>query len=186
MNKKKIKTYIIFFSIFSFIILWTFLLYVISPSKLVEIIGIENGYFFAFLVASFAGVSTLTATSFYATLITLAIGGLSPLLLSIFAGVGVTIGDSLFYYFGRKGRALASGKAQKKMEKLHAWIEKKPDWAVPLIIFFYVGFVPFANEILTIALALIKYPFRKMIIPLFVANAHFLFWVTYFSISISS
>ncbi len=164
------KTYLTFIFVLVFIIAWSLLLYFVSPREIVDYIGIENGYAVAFLVAACGGFSSLTSTSIYATIITLAAGGLDPLLLGMFAGTGVTIGDCLFYYMGYKGGSIISGSLKVFFETLSAWLQKGPSWFVPVIVFVYAGFTPLPNDILTISLAVAKIRWRRIILPLWAGN----------------
>jgi|GEM_PF-308295 len=101
------------FGLFVAILLaWTVLLWTVGPEQMVSYIGVQNGYLIGFFLATFGGMSTLSSASYFATIITLAAGGLNPYLLAVVAGFGLLIGDSLFFYLGKSGRTaitLAAG-----------------------------------------------------------------------------
>ncbi len=167
---KKRHKLLSFFLILAFILAWSALLYFVGPDKLVELIGVQNGYLFVFLVASFGGFSSLTIPSLYATLATFTLGGLDPLLLGVVSGFGVTIGDSLFYLLGHHGRQIVSGRFQKLFRKIALRLAQTPRWLIPLVVFVYAGLTPLPNDILTISLAISKISWRRIIIPLLLGN----------------
>ncbi len=105
---------------------WSVFLYTFGAEQLVAAISVKNGYILAFFVAVFGGISSLTSTSFYLTIITLAVGGLNPLLLGIVGGAGVTVGDSLFYYLGSRSRQLLSGRMREQVERFPAGWGQNP------------------------------------------------------------
>lgn len=164
------RRYIIFGVLALLIIAWSITLAIIGPERIVESIGVENSYIFAFIVATLGGVSTLTSSSYFLTIITLAGGGANPYILGVVAGTGITIGDSIFYYLGKNGREVTSGKAKKWVEKFSKWLDKRPKWNIPVIVFIYAAFTPLPNDILTVSLGLSSYPYKKMIIPLWIGN----------------
>jgi len=49
-------------------------------------------------------MSSITGVSYAATIVTLAAGGLNPLLLGLASGLGISIGDTIYYFLGRQGR----------------------------------------------------------------------------------
>lgn len=153
-----------------FIVSWSATLAIIGPTKIVDAIGIENGYVIAFIIATLGGVSTITSSSYFLTIVTLAGGGVNPYLLGIVAGTGITIGDSLFYYIGRQGGDLAKESGYKWIDKFSKWLNKRPKWAIPIIVFIYTGFTPLPNDILTVSLGLSSYPYKYLIIPMWIGN----------------
>jgi hypothetical protein len=178
MNKDKIKEGIEknfgnkygFITLLIFIISWITLLFIYGPQKIVSFVGMRNGYILAFVVATFGGMSAFSSTSFFTTVITLALGGLNPILLGIIGGIGVTIGDSLFFYFGIHGRCLFPNKIIHKLDTFFRWLEKGPSLFVPVFVFLYAGFTPFPNELMTIPLGLIGIEYKEIILPLLIGN----------------
>ena len=165
-----VKDHAIFLAILGFIILWSLFMLMIGPDAIVDRVGVTNGYILVFLAASVGGASTVSSASFYATIFTLASGGLNPLALGIIAGTGVTIGDSLFFYFGKKGRDIAPEQFQGRIDKLSFWLKGRKDHQIQAFAFTYAGFVPLPNEILTISISLSGYPYRKIIGPILLGN----------------
>ena len=155
-----------------FVVVWVSLLALVGPSKLVSIIGVQNGYLLAFLIAAFGGFSSLTAVSLVATIVTLSAGGLNPLLLGLFAGTGMTIGDLIYFYLGNAGRNALHPESRLRalVEKSSAWLSDKPKWMLPLVTFIYAGFLPLPNDVLTVSLALAGGKMRVIVVPLFLGN----------------
>lgn len=164
------KRYFAIFSILALIIGWSILLAQYSPQAIIEWLGVSNAYLVAFLVATFGGVSTITATSYYATVATLAAGGINPFLLAIIAGIGITIGDGIFYYLGTRGYEVLSGKPKHWAQKAHAWIDNRPDWALPVLVYAYTGLTPLPNDVFMIALGLSRFKFNRILLALILGN----------------
>ncbi len=140
---------------------------------LIEKIGARNSYLIMFVVAFFGGFSAWSSISFLATLITFSIGGLNPIYLGVIAGGALAMGDGLMFYVGSKGRELIVGKWGKKLEKFSFSVEKKIGKAMPFISYAYIGLTPFPNDFLIIFLAMIKYPSKKMYVPIIFGDLTF-------------
>ncbi|HUT21828.1 MAG TPA: VTT domain-containing protein [Candidatus Bipolaricaulota bacterium] len=155
------------------LIAWSVFIYFVDPVKIIDLIGVQNSYIFGFLISVFGGLTTFTATSFIATLVTLALGGVNPWLLGLFAGLGLAISDSVFYYFGKKGSEVISKKTEKRLSKFFAWLKKQPEWLIQILVFLYIGFTPLPNDIVTISLSFSRFPYKKFIIPVFFGDLTF-------------
>jgi membrane protein YqaA with SNARE-associated domain len=167
-----------------FFIAWGYLLSAYEPDEIVHFLGITNVYFVVFLTSVIGGVSTFFAGSFYATIITFALGGLDPIMLGIFAGIGATIGDSIFFYFGLKGRDVLSGRWRKKAMKFSTWLHRQNRAVMAIIIFLYAGFTPFPKDLLVVTLAIGDYHYRKIILPLLLGNIFLVTLISYFLLKI--
>ncbi len=165
-----VRDHAIFLIVLIFIIFWSLLMLIVGPDEIVDRIGVKNGYILVFLAAAFGGASTISSASFYATIFTLASGGLNPIALGIIAGLGVTIGDSLFFYFGKKGRDIAPERIQARIDELTHWLKERKDPQIQIFAYAYAGFVPLPNEVLTISISLSGYQFRKIILPILLGN----------------
>lgn len=167
MNKKRIT--LILLTIF--FISWILLLIFVGPKEIVDFLGVENSYTILFLIAAIGGLSTFTGGVYYTSLITFAAADLNPYVLSLVGGIGLTISDGIFYYFGKMGREILPENIKKNTDKLYTWLKSKPEWTLlPIFVYTYTGFTPFPSDILLISLALVKYRFQKIIVPLFLGN----------------
>jgi len=166
-SKKRI---IISLVIFAVLIFWIALFYYIDPQSLVAKLGARNGYMIIFLLGTFGGVSTFTGPSYFIALSTLTIGGLNPFALAFIGGIGVTIGDIIILILGLNAGKRFPEKFKEPIEKLRIFLEKKPKKFVPFIIYAYIGFTPFPNEIVTIPLGLTGYHLKKIIPIMFLGN----------------
>lgn len=146
------------------------LLSLVEPAAIIEKIGAKNVYIVTFLFAIFGGVSAFTATTFYATLFTLALGGANPFILAAFSALGVLLGDFVFWFFGVQGRELASEAIGRPLERFADWLRKKPKLVVQIIIYLYTGFSPLPGDFLMFTLAVLKYRFRDIVLPTLLGN----------------
>tara|TARA_Y100000310_G_C20374624_1_gene665139 strand:- start:123 stop:689 length:567 start_codon:yes stop_codon:yes gene_type:complete len=178
----KLRRSLIFLGVLLFVLAWILIINFISPDAIVAKIGARNGYIILFLISAIGGVSSATASSYYLAVSVLAAGGLNPILLGIIGGVGVTIGDSLFFLLGRKGQQFSTKKLHEKSEKLYRWMERSPKGFIPLFIFIYVGFTPFPNDLMTVPLGFLGYSYKKTLIPLLLGNITATILIAYFSI----
>lgn len=139
------------------------------PERIVEFIGIENAYIVVFLIAALGGVSSFTAISYFTTIIAFATTGLNPFLLGIVGGVGVTIGDSLFFFFGQNSRVVLSRHIEQAIDAFRKRLERFR-WSVPIFVFVYAGFTPFPNEFMTVSVGLTGSKYREIVVPLVLGN----------------
>ncbi len=165
-----LKKYRSFFSILGVLIAIVVALSFIEPVRLVEAVGIQNIYLFTFLFAIIGGVSAISAASYYATLFAFALGGANPFLLALCSAPGVLIGDYAFWYLGLKGRGLAKEALGRRLARFSSWIQSKPAWFLPIVIFIYTAFTPLPGDFLMIALAVTGYTFRQILIPTLLGN----------------
>lgn len=164
------RSYLTVGGIAFFISFWTIILWMYEPRQLVEYIGVQNGYILTFFIAVIGALTSITPVSIYPMIITMAMGELSPLPLALITGAGLALGDAIFYFFGVEFKPFVSQKMKMRLQRFLFWIEKKPRWLAAFIIYFYIGFTPFPNNLLTGALALAGFPFKKIIVPLFLGD----------------
>lgn len=164
------KRYYTLLVIIALIIGWSILLTYTPPTEIVEAIGAQNSLLIAFLVSALGGVSTVTSVNFYAVVITLASGGANTIALGVVAGLGITIGDSLFYYLGTQGHDLLSGRVRRWADDLHRWINDQHEWIVQVIAYVYTGLTPLPNDVLTVSLGLAEYSYRRLLPALLLGN----------------
>ncbi len=168
--RPRTKNWLSFLAFILALLLWGYLLSLYPPHEIIARLGVTNGYITAFLASTIGGVSTLFAGTYYATLITFVVGGLDPLMLGVVAGIGATIGDSIFFYLGVRGRALLSGRWALRSERFGGWLGRQRQWAVAATIFLYAGLTPLPKDFLVVALAIARYPYWRMIGPLMLGN----------------
>jgi len=163
-----VKTYskkiLVFSVLVIFILSLIILLNFVTPTEIVDKIGIRNSYILAFVVSFFGGFSSGGSISFISLLITLVAGGINPIYLGLIAGISLAIGDIIMFYAGSKGRELIRGKWDKKINKVANIFEKRKQLKkiTPLLAYLYIGFAPLPNDVLILFLAAIKYPIKKM------------------------
>lgn len=166
-NKTRLAS---FFAILLFVIGWTALLTVYSPSEIVDWIGVTNSYLVAFLLAAGGAIASVTPFSTYPAVYTMASGGVNAFVLVPLVAIGMTVGDFIFIWFGVSARELLSEKLLDKMEGLLGWLESKPTIFIQAFIFVWVGIIPLANNLLTAPLAMTGFSIKKMTPPLILGN----------------
>lgn len=148
-----------------------FMVYFVGPENLVSRLGITNSYLLIFALAVMGGVSSFTSGPFYAALTTLAAGGVNFFLLGVISGIGLLISDSIFYYFGSHAKNYLETQLKKPtIRRAVEWVEGQSDRKVQLFVFLYVGLTPLPNDIVTISLAIIGFPYKKILLPLMLGN----------------
>ncbi len=165
-----LKFYGIFILILFITIGWGVFFYYISPSAIVEKIGIQNSYLVAFIISAICGFSSITSTTFYVTIGALAKVGSNPFLLGISGGLGVCLSDFVFFYVIRKGTPVIDKHWKKLMDFMKRIVTWMPDWMLYIFVFLYSGFFPVPNDILLVALAFGKIPFKKIALYLFAGD----------------
>ncbi len=165
-NKRNIT---IIGSIFLLVVLWSIFLIYYPPAQIIERLGVRNTYTFIFLMSLIGGVSTFSSTTFYTTLIAISLGGVNSMWLSLVASAGLTFGDMFFYYLGMKCKKCIKGKYEVYVSRLIKRMQHLDERLIMLLIFLY-SLTPLPSDIIAIALAIVGFPFKKMIIPLFTGN----------------
>jgi membrane protein YqaA with SNARE-associated domain len=163
------------------VIFWSVLLYFVSPREIVDTIGVQNGYLITALVALFGGVSSLGGPTYIAVVLTFASAGLSPIGLALASGLGVSIGDTVYFYLGKHGRAsLGEGKISEFVHKSTEWVKKRSEWIVALFAYVYCAFTPLPNDILTIALGALKQRYIVVLPAIVLGNITLVFLIATF------
>jgi hypothetical protein len=164
----------------AFIVLIIVFFIFIDPVELVERIGVQNGYILAFVVSFFGGFSAGGSVSFISLLITLVAGGLNPFYLGLVSGVSLAIGDIIMFYAGSRGRELVKGRLDENINKAAKEFEERKwlRYMTPAIVYLYMGFSPFPNDILILFLAAIKYPLKKIALVMILGDITFTLLLT--------
>lgn len=78
------------------------------------------------------------------------------------------------FYLGSKGRELVVGKWDKKLDKVAKYIKKKKiEKFIPFIAYLLIGFAPIPNDFIILFLAFIKFPRRKLYLPILLGGITF-------------
>ena len=146
--------------------------YFLQPETIISYVGVENAYVFMAILAFIGGVSTFSGVPYQLVLVSLASGGLNPWLLGLVTGISVMIGDSTSYFVGKKSRDLISAETFQRFEFIERLYARYPK-SMPAIFLAYGSLCPLPNDVLTIPLGILGYPFWRMIIPLAIGNIIF-------------
>lgn len=167
----KLITKKVFLWIFvALLLLWSVFLFFIDIDTLIAQIGIENTYLILFLVALVSGTSFLTSASFYAVFLSYAQADLHPLVLGIIGGLGMSIGDSIFFLVSKKAGDVMHLTKNRTYEKMFTFMSRLPHWGVYLFTYLYASFSPFPNDILMIALGVLRFRFSCIIPIIIIGN----------------
>lgn len=182
MSKSRIRHIAVTTTIVVAIIAWSIFLVTVGAGRIVDSIGIENGYLFMFLVSLFGGVSSVGGAIYVTTIITLASAGLNPLYLALASGGGVSIGDSVYYYLGHRGSHLlpTKGVLVSKIHRFSNWLTHQARWLRAAAIYGYTSFTPLPNDVLTILLGVTRQPYVLVIPALVLGNITHTFLIATF------
>lgn len=171
-NKKRYRYLSGFLPPLFFIIISLYLFFFSSPEYIVSFIGVQNAYMLIFILAFLGGLTTFSGIPYHLVLVTLATGGLNPLLLGFSAAIGVMLGDSTSYYVGYRGGVIIPHGVQKFFQQWYVYIAKYPK-LLPLFCLVYGSLVPFSNDFITISAGIARYSFWRVMIPLGIGNVVF-------------
>lgn len=152
---------------------WLVVVLRVPPEQLVRGLGVENAYLLVLFLSVIGALGSMTTFSSYPAVVTFAAGGMSIPMLGLLSAIGLTIGDALFYFLVGEVTGLLRGSAKEKATRVGEWLESRPRWVIPVVTYAWVGLLPLANNILTGALALTGYRFRRIVLPIFLGNATF-------------
>jgi hypothetical protein len=141
---------------------WAVFFHFVSAESVVAKIGIQNAYAVAFIVSTICGFSSITSSTFYIVIAALTKGGANFFLIGIFGGVGVCLSDFIFYYVVSKSTYVIDKHWNKLTLYTKCIITFVPKWVLYALVFVYSGFFPLPNDVLLVALALGKIPFKKV------------------------
>lgn len=177
-NKKFLKIIGFVFLLFM-LLLWIFTVYLVGADQLVSMIGLKNVYLLVLLAALLGGSSSFTSASFFTFFITLVNTSANPLLLSLAGGLGLSLGDSIFFYLGNQTHKIKNDKLQKNIKKFSSWLKKKKLLTIYIIIFIYHGLLPLPGDILNIVLGLAKIKYKKVIPIIIISNISLLLLISF-------
>jgi membrane protein YqaA with SNARE-associated domain len=152
------------------ILVWGVVLFYASPSEIIAYLGVNNGYLLTFIGGLLGGISILFPFPNYLFVLTFAAGGLNPLLLGVFAAMGLVLGECTSYLFGYVSHSIVySGTKHPRIHAFVEWLERRNERGIALLLF-VVGMLPLPNDLVLVPLGFGRYPFWKVMVPLFVGN----------------
>jgi membrane protein YqaA with SNARE-associated domain len=172
LKKEKYQKRVFITTLILFII-GTLILHLYGPQNTIELVGLTNSYIIAFFMGAFGGSFVLTAGAYYYSIYTISQHGLNPFILGVVGGFGLTVGDSLFYYLGFRGRSIKSKWIGKKVHAFGKWLENKPKFIVLIIAFIYISIIPLPNDLLLISAGFAGYSYRLIIFAVLLGNIFF-------------
>ncbi len=158
-----------------------------SPRELIIRLGVRNSFIIAFFISIAGAFTSLTKFSAYPMIIALVGGGLNFFLVGLIAGLGLAIGDILFFLFGHSARDFAGHRYKQKLDKILQRLQRLNSLSVQILIFLYISCTPLPNNLLSGSLAFIKYPFKNVVVPLVLGDVAFCVlvgWLAFMGISL--
>lgn len=154
----------------------------LSPSELVDFIGIENAYVLMFTIALLGGLTTFNTVPYYSILVLLATAGLNPFFLGLSSAAGVMCGDTFSYYIGSQGATVVPTRLRHLFDYLRGQAELHPK-TFPVICFMYGSVSPLSNDFITIPAGMARIPYLTVMIPLALGNIVFNVALSYLAVS---
>jgi membrane protein YqaA with SNARE-associated domain len=177
---KKSRKLILFILLSVFLITLFILSIIIDSEELINSIGTKKGYIVLFFVAFFAGFSAFTIVSYYSILIAFIAGGMNPLFIILISGLSLTLGDLFIFYFGKNGRDLISGRADRWINRISLYFSKNNRGKyIPYFAYIYISFLPLPNDWLLLFLASLRFPQKKMHIIILLGDFSHAFLLTF-------
>lgn len=147
-------------------------LYFLSPERIVGYIGVQNAYIFIGVLAFLGGMSIFSSIPYHIIMVSLAVGGANPWILGLVTSFAVMLGDSTSYFVGTQIKQVLSPFAARVVARIERLYEKHPK-LMPFAFFVYGSIVPLSNDVITIPMGILGYPFWRMMIPLALGNLVF-------------
>jgi uncharacterized membrane protein YdjX (TVP38/TMEM64 family) len=160
------------FKLFLILVLFvttSILLATIPSESLIEFVGSDNAFTLMFVLGGIGGLTTFTGLPYHLVLMSLASGGINPVLLGIATALGVVIGDSTMFLIGKKIKTSLSKKMHKRINSLAFFLEKYPHMVTPFLVT-YGAVSPISNDFVVATLSIIGHKYWRTILPLTIGN----------------
>ncbi|MCK0121586.1 hypothetical protein MWU61_13625 [Loktanella sp. F6476L] len=139
---------------------------------LIDAVGATNAYVVMFALGMIGGFTTFTGIPYHLVLMSLAAGGLNPVVLGISTAMGVMLGDSTMYLIGRTVKSSLPPRVEATMEHLSERLARHPRLVTPAL-FVYGTVSPFSNDFVVGSLSIIGYNYWRIIVPLAIGNTFY-------------
>jgi uncharacterized membrane protein YdjX (TVP38/TMEM64 family) len=156
----------------------SFVIASVPTSTILDLVGSQNAYLLMFFLGMIGGLSTFVTIPYHLILMSLAAGGLNPILLGIATAFGVMGGDSLMYIVCRNLKNTFSPRLQATIAHLSHYFTSHPRLVTPGL-FLYGAVSPFSNDFIVATMSLSKYPYLRTILPLMLGNCIFNITIAY-------
>lgn len=153
----------------------------VPAETIINLVGSSNALLLMFVFGAIGGLTTFSGIPYHLVLMSLAAGGLNPISLGIVTALGVMVGDSTMFLLSKKVEHVLPPSLQHYLGKLATWLKKWPVLLTPGLVL-YGSLSPFSNDFIVASLSLLKYSYRRIIIPLAVGNIIFNIGLAYIGI----
>lgn len=121
---------------------------------------LQYSYVGVFAISLIGAMSIIVPIPYTFIILTLGMGGMNPLLLTVAGGLGSGVGEFSGYLLGYYGRSVISEKQQRKMD----YMIRIFDHYGPITIFLF-ALTPLPDDLLFIPLGILRYKFIKAFTP---------------------
>lgn len=153
----------------------------IPSSTIIYVVGAENAYLLMFCLGLVGGLTTFVSIPYHLVLMSLAAGGLNPILLGLATSLGVMGGDSTMYLLSRSLQGVVSPRLRATIQHVSAYFTKRPNLITPGL-FLYGAISPLSNDFVVATMSFGGYSYLRTIIPLTLGNCVFNIGVSYLGI----
>lgn len=158
-----------------------FFFFYITPTELINFIGIKNAYILMYVIALLGGMTTFNTVPYIPLLLLLASAGVNPLLLGLSSAFGVITGDAFSYFIGKQGAAIFPQKIRTLFMSIKNFAQKHPK-LFPVICFLYGSISPLSNDFISIPAGMARISYIRVMIPLALGNMVFNIGLVYASL----
>jgi|GEM_PF-649562 len=135
----------------------------------IEVIGSENAWLLMFFLGAIGGLSTFVTIPYQIVLMSLASGGVNPIILGVATAIGVMLGDSCMFLFSKGISQILSDSQRKAIANWKTYLQAHPRILTPGLIV-YGMCSPFSNDFIVAGLSIMGYRYIRIVVPLAIGN----------------
>lgn len=139
---------------------------------LIDFIGSDNAYLLMFVLGAMGGLTTFTGIPYHFVLMSLAAGGVNPIILGTSTAMGVMLGDSTMFLIGRNVKTTLPDRVLATVEHFTDFLRERPRLVTPTLVA-YGTVSPFSNDFIVASLSIMGYSFWRTVIPLAIGNTFY-------------
>jgi membrane protein YqaA with SNARE-associated domain len=153
----------------------------IPTNTLIDLIGSNNAWLVMFILGIIGGTATVIFIPYQLVLMSFAAGGINPIWLGFSTAMGVMIGNSCMYLFGKKMQTILSPKQTSILESFATLFRQHPRLVVPFLVLYGI-FSPISNNYLIVPLSMLHYSYTYILVPLTIGNVVYHIGLAYIGI----
>jgi len=123
------------------------------------------GYFGIFLISLASASTIFLPAPLYLIIVLSSTYGMNPLLVALFSGLGMSLGELTSYFIGLGGNKLLEKKYKKSIKKFERFFKKYGFAAISV-----AAFLPFLFDIVGISAGVGRYEIKKFLVATFIGK----------------